>query len=479
MVSLRVYNTLSREKEVFRPVTPGLVRFYSCGPTVYNYAHIGNFRAYVFADLVKRVLLRLGYRVLHVMNITDVDDKTIRDSQREGVSLQEFTERYTRAFMEDLAKLQILPATHYPRATEYIPRMVEMIKQMLELGYAYKAEDGIYYRVSRFERYGELARLDMSKLKAGGSGRVRRDEYGKEDPADFALWKYWTPEDGDVYWETELGNGRPGWHIECSAMSTALLGPHLDIHSGGVDLVFPHHTNEIAQSEAVCTTCREQGLRFVNYWLHNEHLLVEGRKMSKSLGNVYTLRDLEAKGYRPTAVRALLLSGHYRQQLNFTFQALEGMEALVDRTTEFYVTLQALRESRRGMANQSFLERVDAFADAFLEAVADDFDTPRAFAVLNDFMHFVHARLPALQRGDVERALSVFEEMNSILSITLPLEPLTPEEEALLAERRKAREEKDYAKADRLRDTLVARGVIVKDLGSETIAWKPKEQRNA
>ena len=287
-----LFNTLTRRKEPFTPLEIGKVKMYTCGPTVYDYAHIGNFRAFLFEDLLKRWLLLQGFKVTHVMNLTDVDDKTIRGSQKQGLPLRQFTDFYIKAFFEDIKTLNILAADVYPRATDRIPEMVALIKTLMDKGYAYRGEDGsIYYCISKFPDYGKLSKLKTAELKAGA--RVSQDEYAKEEAQDFALWKAWTPEDGDVFWETELGKGRPGWHIECSAMSMKYLGETFDIHCGGVDNIFPHHENEIAQSEAA------SGKKFVNYWLHNEHLQVEGKKMSKSLGNYYTLRDLLAKQCDP------------------------------------------------------------------------------------------------------------------------------------------------------------------------------------
>ncbi|MBI4140272.1 cysteine--tRNA ligase, partial [Candidatus Woesearchaeota archaeon] len=327
---LKFYNTLSRKKESFKPIVAGHAGMYTCGPTVYNYPHLGNYRAYIFGDLLKRYLLYKCFKIKHVMNLTDVDDKTIRDSQKECISLKEFTERYAKAFFEDLQALNILPADIYPKATEHIAEMVGIIEKLLHGGFAYKGEDSsVYYKIGMFKKYGQLANIVVEQLEAGASGRVKKDEYDKEHVRDFALWKAWTPDDGDVFWETSLGKGRPGWHIECSAMSMKYLGSHFDIHTGGVDLIFPHHQNEIAQSEPMT------GEKFVNYWLHNDWLLVDGQKMSKSLGNFYTLRDVLAKGYSSVAIRYLLLSTHYRQQLNFTFEGLDAAKNSLQRLWDF------------------------------------------------------------------------------------------------------------------------------------------------
>src|SRR4030042_1328594 len=314
---LNLFNTLSRRKESFVPVEECRVGLYTCGPTVYNYAHIGNFRAFLCEDLLKRWLEHCGFKVTHVMNITDVDDKTIKGSQKQGIPLQQYTAHYTEAFFDDIKALNIELADFYPRATEQIPEMTALIKKLLEKGYAYRGEDGsVYFAINKFPDYGKLSHINIRELKVGA--RVRQDEYAKEEAQDFALWKAWSVEDGDVFWETEIGKGRPGWHVECSAMSMRYLGETFDVHCGGVDNIFPHHENEIAQSESAT------GKPFANYWLHNEHLLVEGKRMAKRFGNYYTLRDLLGKGYAPDAIRFLLLSTHYRQQFNFTFEGLEA-----------------------------------------------------------------------------------------------------------------------------------------------------------
>ncbi|MCX6799432.1 MAG: cysteine--tRNA ligase, partial [Candidatus Diapherotrites archaeon] len=322
---LKLYNTIGRKKQPFKPLHGKTVGMYTCGPTVYNYIHIGNLKSFLAEDVLKRYLLYKGFKVKHVRNLTDVDDKTINGSRMEGVPLREFTEKYTRAFFEDIESVRILPAGIYPKATEHIAEMVKLIKALLRKGYAYKGDDGsIYYSIKKFKNYGKLAGINFRELKVGA--RVKQDTYDKGEAQDFALWKSWAPDDGDVYWETEIGKGRPGWHIECSAMSMKYLGSTFDIHGGGEDLVFPHHENEIAQSEGAT------GKKFVRYWVHNAFLLVNGEKMSKSLGNYYTLRDL--KDYNPIAVRYLMISSSYRQPLNFTFEALRAAQSALDRLNE-------------------------------------------------------------------------------------------------------------------------------------------------
>ncbi|HUM34285.1 MAG TPA: cysteine--tRNA ligase, partial [Candidatus Saccharicenans sp.] len=314
---IRFHNTLSGKIEDFRPLRPGEVGLYTCGPTVYDYPHIGNYRAYIFEDILKRFLIFSGFKVTHVMNITDVDDKTIKGANALGVSLNEYTKKYIDAFFEDIKVLRILPADHYPRATEHIEDMVRMIKGLLDKGYAYFKDGSVYFNLARFPDYGKLSKIDKEELKAGA--RVETDEYEKENVYDFVLWKKAKP--GEPYWETEFGPGRPGWHIECSAMSTRYLGPTFDLHCGGIDNIFPHHENEIAQSEAY------YGQKFVNYWLHCHHLVVNGEKMSKSKGNFFTLRNLLARQIDPVDLRFFLLSTHYRKMLNFTFDNLDQARA--------------------------------------------------------------------------------------------------------------------------------------------------------
>jgi len=290
-MALRFFNTITRKKEEFVSIEPGKVGMYTCGPTVYDYAHIGNFRTYMFEDLLRRYLEYKGYEVTQVMNITDVDDKTIAGSRAKKVSLSEYTKKYIDAFFDDLDTLNIERADFYPEATTHIKEMVELVKKLLDKGFAYRSDGDIYFKLSSFKDYGKLSKMKLENLKIGA--RVGKDEYEKEEASDFALWKGWDEKDGDVFWETEIGKGRPGWHIECSAMSMKYLGEHFDIHTGGIDNMFPHHENEIAQSESAT------GKKFVNFWLHSLHLIVEGKKMSKSLGNIYTLRDILEKGYNP------------------------------------------------------------------------------------------------------------------------------------------------------------------------------------
>ncbi|NQT81429.1 cysteine--tRNA ligase, partial [bacterium] len=361
-MALTFHNTMARRKEEFVPLEEGEVRMYTCGPTVYDNAHIGNFRSYIFEDILRRYLKYRGYRVIQVMNLTDVDDKTIRDSRKGGISLAEHTEKYIRAFFEDIDTLHIERAEFYPRATEHVAEMIEIVSGLLEKDYAYKGEDGsIYYRIDKFEDYGKLAHISPDLLRPGVT--VNTDEYDKESVGDFALWKAWDEEDGDVFWESPFGKGRPGWHIECSAMSMKYLGETFDIHTGGVDNIFPHHDNEIAQSEAYT------GKQFVRYWLHAAHLIVEGRKMSKSLGNFYTLRDLLGKGYTGRQIRYLLMSCHYRQQLNFTFEGLESAKNGLQRIDDFLAKLDDA-DSSEGAGDVA--ERIEMARQSFTSALDDD-----------------------------------------------------------------------------------------------------------
>ena len=457
-------NSLTREKEEFKPIDPGKVRLYTCGPTVYGFAHIGNFRTFVFEDLLRRYLKYRDFEVMHVMNLTDVDDKTIRDSQSEGVSLTEFTDRYKAAFFEDLDALHIQRAEVYPEATKHIPEMVTMIKDLVAKGMAYEADGNYYFKISAFPDYGKLAHLDMAGLKAGA--RVAADEYEKESVSDFALWKAWDEKDGDVYWETELGEGRPGWHIECSAMSMKYLGDHFDIHCGGVDNMFPHHENEIAQSEG-CS-----GHTFVNYWLHAEFLIVEGRKMAKSFGNFYRLRDILDKGYSGLAVRYLLLSTHYRQQLNFTFDGLDAARAALERYNDFWDNLADYPGGESSGEADGF---VGAFTKGFEEHLDDDLNISGALGVLFDFIRDIN-RLRAegkLSAAERDRVLEVMGRVESVLAFRKKAEVLDADVEALIAKRTEARKNKDWAESDRIRDELAAMGIVLEDT-PQGVKWKRK-----
>lgn len=466
---MKFYNTLSKKKETFKPINPKLVRLYSCGPTVYNYVHIGNLRTFLFEDILRRWLKYKGYEVKQVKNLTDVDDKTIRDSQARKIPLKEFTEMYSKAFFEDIDTLKIQRAEEYPKATEHIPEMIAMIKDLLDKGLAYKTEDGIYFSISKFKNYGKLAHLDKAQLKAGASGRITADEYEKENAADFSLWKYWDEKDGDVYWETELGKGRPGWHIECSAMSgkhlTKMFQNHkidpskfetIDIHTGGIDLVFPHHQDEIAQTEG----CVEKP--FTKYWLHAEHLLVDNKKMSKSLGNFYTLRDLLAKGYNPIAIRYLLLSAHYRQKLNFTFEALDASTTAVQRINDF---VQKLKEAHGQNDDKEVENSIEQARKQFEKSLEDDLEMSPALASIFELMTFVNKKLDSheLSKKDAQKVKDFVNDSNKILDILIEEQKLPKELQKLLDEREHARQIKNWARTDEIRDELKKHGIIVED----------------
>lgn len=452
---LRFTNTLSREKEVFAPLDPAgkLVRLYTCGPTVYGYAHIGNFRTFIFEDLLQRHLENRGYNVLRVMNLTDVDDKTIRNSRAAGKPLADFTAIYKTAFFEDLKTLNIKPADHFPAATEpqYLARMIEMIAQLVRDDFAYQADDqSVYFRLSKFPDYGKLAHLNLDELRP--TGRIQNDEYEKENIGDFALWKAWNQADGEVRWESPWGPGRPGWHIECSAMATALLGPELDIHCGGVDNIFPHHEAEIAQSEC-CT-----GKTFVRYWLHSTHLMVEGQKMAKSAGNFHTLRDLLEKGWTGREVRYALLSVNYRLPLNFTFEGLAATRKSLQRIDEWVRRLESLAT---GPAQPHELAARTGFDDS----LDDDLNISGALGHLFILINESNALMDAggLSPGAATSLLQRWQAMNSVLGIVKPPADIPPEITAMVGERNAARAAKNWAESDRLRDLIQSQGWTVKD----------------
>lgn len=461
-MTLRVYNTLGRRIEEFRPLQEGVVKIYTCGPTVYDYAHIGNFRTFVFQDLLRRYLKYKGYSVFQVQNLTDVDDKTIKASREQGVSLKEYTDRYIQAYFQDVDTLGIERAEVYPRATEHISDMVSLIKKLLELGVAYFSEGSVYFRVASFKDYGKLSGVRLKDLKAQ---RVKADEYSKEEIRDFALWKGWDEDDGEVFWITELGKGRPGWHIECSAMSMKYLGETFDIHSGGVDLIFPHHENEIAQSEAAT------GKPLARYWIHCEHLLVNGQKMAKSLGNYFTLRDLLARQYTPSAIRFLLLSAHYRDRLNFTFDGLAQAENAVRRLQDFSLRLS---EAKPSSGEDGLVELVKVHKEKFEEALDNDFNTPAALAAFFEFVKEVNKRLDegkASQKG-LDACRTFLNVFNEIFHVIPPYEEsLEPELQALIAQREEARRRKDWVTADRLREELSRRGVQLEDT-PQGVRWR-------
>jgi len=450
-MALKIYNTLTRKIETFKPIHKGQVNIYTCGPTVYDYAHIGNFRAYIAADILKRYFEYKGFKVKHVMNITDVEDKIIKGSREKGVSIKKFTQDFTKGFFEDIKILNIEPADFFPKATETIKEMAHLVKVLLDKGIAYKGDDGsIYYSISKFKDYGKFANINIKELKAGA--RVKQDEYEKEQASDFALWKAWEEDDGNVFWETEVGKGRPGWHIECSAISMKYLGKNFDIHTGGIDLVFPHHQNEIAQSEAA------NGKKFVNYWLHNEWLLVEGKKMSKSLGNFYTLRDLLEKGYEARAIRYLLMSTHYRQQLNFTFQGLEAAKNSITRINDFIFSLKNVKGKDDNKKIEGLIKKTK---QKFESAMDNDLNVPKALAVIFDFIRGVNKE--DISRNNAKGVISLVESFDKVFGI-LKKDEKVPEGIKKLAEQReKARKEKDWEKADKIRDEIKKKGYVIED----------------
>lgn len=459
-MALKFYNSMSRMKEQFVPVQEGKVSLYTCGPTVYNYAHIGNFRTYMFEDLLRRYLKFSGYDVTQVMNLTDVDDKTIRTSQEKGLPLQEFTETYKEAFFNDLKTLNIESAEHYPAATDHVPEMVDLVKRLREKGHTYESEGSIYFSIDSFPDYGKLANLDPEGMRC--SDRVDNDEYEKDDARDFALWKAWTESDGDVFWETELGKGRPGWHIECSAMSTRYLGTCFDLHTGGVDNRFPHHENEIAQS--VCGYSD----KFVNYWMHSEFLLVEGRKMSKSLDNFYTITELLEKGLDPVAIRYSLLSVHYRMKLSFSIEGVRAAGQSVQRLQNFYQSLCRAAETssnEHADSDSHVSELVEQSDAAFRKAMDDDLNIAPALGA-------IFTLLPEINRLQDEGKLSnrsastvrdFLDRIDRVLGVIVQEEECNSEIEQLMADRQAARESKEWAEADRIRDRIQELGYVVED----------------
>ncbi len=443
-MALKLYNTLTKKKEVFKPIKKDFVGMYVCGPTIYNYVHIGNLRAYIFPDILRRYLEFSGYKIKEVMNLTDVEDKTIRDSQKAGESLRKFTEKYEKAFLEDIKSMNLEKPEIMPRATEHIPEMVAIIKKLLDKGIAYKTDDGIYFSIKKFKNYGKLSGINLDELKAGASERVEKDEHDKENANDFALWKFYDKKDGDVFWETEIGKGRPGWHIECSAMSMKYLGENFDIHTGGVDLIFPHHENEIAQSEAVT------GKKFVNYWIHNEWVLADGKKMSKSLGNFYTLKDIIGKDYSPMDLRYFYLSKSYRQQINFTLENLENSKNSLTRLNNIISNLDKNQKKNK--------KNIDGAIEQFSKIMDDDLNFSRALSFLWEILR--DERLSDSEK--YELAL----EFDKVFGLNLGKEEkfeIPKEVKKLAEEREAARKEKNWKKSDELREKIKEKGFIIGD----------------
>ncbi|MBR5079744.1 MAG: cysteine--tRNA ligase [Victivallales bacterium] len=460
MTTLSFHNSLTHRVQEFKPIADDHIGLYTCGPTVYNFAHIGNFRCYAFEDILKRTLRFCGYNVKHVMNLTDVDDKTIRGSQAAKIPLNDFTQKYKDAFFNDIKTLRIIPADVYPAATAHIPEMLEIIKALFDKGIAYQAEDkSVYFSIAKWPRYGQLVHIDHDQMKAGA--RVSMDEYAKESVADFALWKAYDEADGDVAWDSPWGKGRPGWHLECSAMSSKYLGKTFDIHCGGIDNMFPHHEDEIAQSEAA------NGVKFVNYWLHCAHLMVDGQKMSKSLGNFYTLRDILEKGYTGREIRWVLIGTHYRQSLNFSFKALDDARASLQR-------LDALRSrllENAAVADDKQDAQVDEILknaiDAFTAGLADDLNISAALAAMFDLLRELNKLMDEKRCLGInaKNALETIKKIDSVLAVFEPDQDdsVPPEIQKMADDRQAARKAKDFATADALRKQLDELGWVIED----------------
>jgi cysteinyl-tRNA synthetase len=460
---IEFFNTLSGKIESFMPLVPGELKLYTCGPTVYDYSHIGNFRAYVFEDLLKRFLLFMGFKITHVMNITDVDDKTIKGANTQGVKLEEYTKKYIEAFFEDIKILNIAEADYYPRATENIQDMVKMIQVLIQKGYAYKKNGSVYFSIAKFPNYGQLSKIDLKELKPGQ--RIEADEYEKENAHDFALWK--DKKEGESFWETEIGEGRPGWHIECSVMSSKYLGETFDIHCGGVDNIFPHHENEIAQSEA-CS-----GKKFVNYWLHCHHLVVEGEKMSKSKGNFFTLRDLLEKNVNPLSLRFLLLSTHYRKMLNFTFEALDQAQASLQRIRDFLYELKSRTFQDREKSEIPKL--IEETRQKFITGLSSDLNISVALTALFELIRKVNILISQEKIGkkDAKSLISFIHSLDQVLACLAQEKEKTLDAFLLkiIEERERARREKNYQLADKIRQELLLQGIVLEDT-KEGVRWK-------
>ena len=461
-MSLKLFNTLGRRKESFKHDKDKNVLIYCCGPTVYDYAHIGNFRTFLFEDILIRYLQYKGYKVKFVMNITDIDDKTIKASSINNVPLKEYTKKYENAFFEDILKLRIRKAECYPRATEHINNIVNHIKKLKKLEFAYESNGSIYFSISKFKKYGSLSGEKNKNIDS--EKRIDIDEYSKNEIQDFALWKAWVQDDKDVFWNNELGKGRPGWHIECSVMSTKLLNNSIDIHAGGVDLIFPHHENEIAQSEALTNK------KFVRYWLHAEHLIVEGKKMSKSQGNYYTLRDLLKAGYEPLTIRLLLISSHYRNQLNFTINGLKQSSENIKRLQEIFTKVK-LSKTKNGYDKELFKQTKNA-KEAFEHAMDDDLNMPIALASIFNYVRIINKYIDKTELTEINKQeiLDFFIKINQILDV-INTEEIIPDERIrkLLRMRNEARERKDWKKADEIRKQLLQEGFIIEDTANGSI----------
>ncbi len=468
-MALRFYNTLTQQMEPFQPLSDNTVRMYTCGPTVYNFVHIGNFRTFTFQDLLRRWLRYRGYALNHVMNVTDVDDKIILNAAKEHKSLEEYTAVYTKAFFEDAAALRLEQPEHVAPATKHIDEMVKAIGQLESKGATYTNDGSTYFRISSFPGYGKLSHNDFSGIRAGA--RVDVDEYDKADARDFVLWK--GRKGDEPFWPTPFGDGRPGWHIECSAMAMSYLGETLDIHAGGVDLVFPHHENEIAQSESIT------GKPFARFWLHSEHLQIESQKMSKSLGNFYTLRDLLEMEYAPEAIRYLLASVPYRKKLNFTFEGLKAAQKSIERIRDFELRISSATLSPG--RNQAIVARSAEAIEQFEAAMDDDLNTAEAMAAIFEYVRALNIALDENQlqeenRWDVAKVLEVFDGVFAVLEpseLAKPSELSDADVEALIAERNQAKKARNFKRSDEIRNSLLEKGIVLEDT-KEGVRWKRK-----
>ena len=466
-MALRFYNTLTLDVQPFAPASDNTVRMYTCGPTVYDFAHIGNFRTFVFFDLLRRWLRASGFQLDHVMNITDVDDKIIRNAVAQKKSLDEYTSVYTQAFLDDCKTLRLETAEHLVRATEHIQEMAHAIQKLEDEGYTYEHDGSVYFRISKFAEYGKLSRIDLTENRAGA--RVDVDTYEKEDARDFVLWK--APKENEPFWETEVGPGRPGWHIECSVMAIQYLGATLDIHAGGIDLTFPHHENEIAQSEALT------GKLFSRFWMHAEFLLVEGQKMSKSLGNYFTLRDILGRGYPAETVRYLLASVPYRKSLNFTFDGLKSAATAIDRLRNYQLRLGSGKFASGH--DEALATRSLAAMQQFRDSLDDDLNTAEALAAIFEYVRETNSAMDSgiFREGNLAGArqvLALFDSFFDVLTPTVKAGAIGDAEiDALIQERTQAKKTRNFRRSDEIRDELTAAGIILEDT-KDGVRWKRK-----
>jgi len=457
-MDIQFYNTLSRKKEKFVPIKDGKVSIYTCGPTVYHSAHIGNFRTFLFEDILKRFLMSVGYEINHVMNITDVDDKTIKKADNENISLKELTKKYTKTFMDDLETLKILKADIFPLATEHIDDIINMIKSLIAKDHAYVTNDGsVYFSIKTYNEYGKLANLDFDNQIQ--TDRIASDEYSKDNPKDFVLWKSWKNEDGEIAWESPWGKGRPGWHIECSAMSTKYLGDHFDIHCGGVDNIFPHHENEIAQSR--CSS----GSSFVNVWMHSEHLNLEDEKMSKTLGNILSVPALVERGYTPESIRFALISSHYRTKIAFSEIKLIESKKSIHRINEVYNRLKTFQSSGTSLPHEY---------EDFIAALSDDLNTPKALGILFTYIKEINKKIDtdSISKEETGMGIHFIEKADKIFSFITNNEVIPEDISLLVLKREKARERKDWTLSDKIREEMKKKGWIVEDSSDGTKCYK-------